>query len=298
MRTERLYDGITQVADDLIEQAAQPCVPQKKPRRWAPSVAAAAACAVLLLTLSRFAGLGVGGDAAAPEAAEPGPMAPGAAPGSSADMELPTPAPNESETPYTVYMKEEEGCRPVWRLEDTFARSTLVAVCTITGETESFFVQENGETAVIYSEQTAVVERVILGEAPETIRLRRPGGTVGLCTVVYESQPVWQEGKTYLLFLMKPDAGLGGLYTEGDYYMLVSGRNGSYEQMPQGHFASTRGVKLEESELVVPDGVEPYSLRKDRLEKYADELSRGQITRAAYEEKVEKLDQYAVILEE
>lgn len=297
MRTERLYDGITQVADDLIEQAAQPCVPQKKPRRWVPSVAAAAACAVLLLTLPRFAELGVTGDAAAPEAAAPGAV-PSAPPAEDTPAELPTPAPNESDTPYTVYWKEETGSSPVWRLEDTFAKSTLVAVCTITGETESFYVQTSGGDAVIYSEQTAVIERVIMGEAAETIRLRWPGGTVGLCTVVNESQPVWQAGKTYLLFLMRPDTGLGGLYTEGDYYMLVSGRNGSYEQMPQGHFASTRGVKLEESELVVPDGVEPYSLRKDQLEKYADKLSRGEITRAAYEEMVAALDQYAVILEE
>ena len=171
-----------------------------------------------------------------------------------------------------------------------------MAVCTITGEEDSFYIQQDTGTR-IYSQKTAVVERVILGEAPEIITIRQPGGTVGLRTEVYESQPTLRVGTTYLLFLMKPDAGMGR-YTKGDYYMIVSGRSGSYEQMPQGHFASTKGVKLEEADLVVPEGVEPYSLREDRLNKYAKQLSGGRITREAYDQKVAALDRYAVILEE
>ena len=200
------------------------------------------------------------------------------------------------EEPYTVYMDHETGALPAWTLHDTFAQSNLVAVCTITGEEESFYIQQDTGTR-IYSQKTAVVERVILGEAPEIITIRQPGGTVGLRTEVSESQPTLRVGTTYLLFLMKPDAGMGR-YTKGNYYMIVWGRNGSYEQMPQGHFASTRGVKLEEADLVVPEGVDPYSLREDRLNKYAKELSRGQITREAYDQKVAALDRYAVILEE
>lgn len=100
MRAETLYDGITQVADDLIEQAASPCVRVKKPRRWVPAVAAAAACAVLILTVPRFIGVGGSTDAAAPEAAEPGTAVPGAAPSAPPTMDAPAeppiPAPSES----------------------------------------------------------------------------------------------------------------------------------------------------------------------------------------------------------
>ena len=290
MSVEKLFDGITQVSDDLVKQAEQPCVPRRRKKNWLPAVAAAAACALLLVVFPRM----MGGNPAEPET-------PGAVPSTPSTPSAPRPttpsAPAEGpEEPYTVYMDHETGVMPAWTLHDTFAKSSLVAVCTITGEEGSFYIQKDTGTW-IYSQKTAVVERVILGEAPETITIRQPGGTVGLRTEVYESQPTLRVGTTYLLFLMKPDAGMGG-YTKGDYYMIVSKRNGSYEQMPQGHFASTKGVKLEEADLVVPEGVEPYSLREDFLSKYAEQLSGGQITREAYDQKVAALDRYAVILEE
>jgi len=290
MSVEKLFDGITQVSDDLIKQAEQPCVPRRRKKNWLPTVAAAAACALLLVVFPRM----MSGSPAEPETPSEVPSTPS----TPSAPRPPTPsAPAEDpEEPYTVYMDHETGVMPAWTLHDTFAKSSLVAVCTITGEEGSFYIQQDTGTW-IYSQKTAVVERVILGEAPETITIRQPGGTVGLRTEVYESQPTLRVGTTYLLFLMKPDAGMGG-YTKGDYYMIVSKRNGSYEQMPQGHFASTKGVKLEEADLVVPEGVEPYSLREDFLSKYAKQLSDGQITREAYDQKVAALDRYAVILEE
>ena len=293
MSVEKLFDGITQVSDDLVKQAEQPCVPRRRKKNWLPTVAAAAACALLLVVFPRM----MSGSPAGAETPSEVPSTP-STPSTPSAPRPPTPsAPAEGpEEPYTVYMDHETGAMPAWTLHDTFAKSSLVAVCTITGEEESFYIQQDTGTW-IYSQKTAVVERVILGEAPETITIRQPGGTVGLRTVVYESQPTLRVGTTYLLFLMKPDAGMGG-YTKGDYYMIVSKRNGSYEQMPQGHFASTRGVKLEEADLVVPEGVEPYSLREDFLNKYAKQLSDGQITREAYDQKVAALDRYAVILEE
>lgn len=290
MSVEKLFDGITQVSDDLVKQAEQPCVPRRRKKNWIPAVAAAAACALLLVVFPRM----MGGNPAEPETPSEVPSTPSTP---SAPRPTTPSAPAEGpEEPYTVYMDHETGALPAWTLHDTFAKSNLVAVCTITGEEDSFYIQQDTGTR-IYSQKTAVVERVILGEAPEIITIRQPGGTVGLRTEVYESQPTLRVGTTYLLFLMKPDAGMGR-YTKGDYYMIVSGRNGSYEQMPQGHFASTKGVKLEEADLVVPEGVEPYSLREDRLSKYAEQLSGGQITREAYDQKVAALDRYAVILEE
>lgn len=293
MSVEKLFDGITQVSDDLIKQAEQPCVPRRRKKNWLPTVAAAAACALLLVVFPRM----MSGSPAEPETPGAVPSTP-STPSTPSAPQPPTPsAPAEGpEEPYTVYMDHETGAMPAWTLHDTFAQSSLVAVCTITGEEESFYIQQDTGTR-IYSQKTAVVERVILGEAPEIITIRQPGGTVGLRTEVSESQPTLRVGTTYLLFLMKPDAGMGR-YTKGDYYMIVSGRNGSYEQMPQGHFASTKGVKLEEADLVVPEGVEPYSLREDRLNKYAKQLSGGRITREAYDQKVAALDRYAVILEE
>ena len=290
MSVEKLFDGITQVSDDLVKQAEQPCAPRRRKKNWIPAVAAVAACALLLVVFPRM----MGGNPAEPETPSEVPSTPSTP---SAPRPTTPSAPAEGpEEPYTVYMDHETGALPAWTLHDTFAKSNLVAVCTITGEEDSFYIQQDTGTR-IYSQKTAVVERVILGEAPEIITIRQPGGTVGLRTEVSESQPTLRVGTTYLLFLMKPDAGMGR-YTKGDYYMIVSGRNGSYEQMPQGHFASTRGVKLEEADLVVPEGVEPYSLREDFLNKYAKQLSDGQITREVYDQKVAALDRYAVILEE
>lgn len=296
MSVEKLFDGITQVSDDLVKQAEQPCAPRRRKKNWIPAVAAAAACALLLVVFPRM----MGGNPAEPET-------PGAVPSTPSTPSAPRPttpsAPAEGpEEPYTVYMDNDNGSgvRPKWTLHDTFAKSNLVAVCTITGEEESFYIQQSSGRKLIYSQKTAVVERVILGEAPEIITIRQPGGTVGLRTEVYESQPTLRVGTTYLLFLVKPDAGRG-VYTKGDYYMIVSGRNGSYEQMPQGHFASTRGVKLTESDLVVPEDVakaQPYSMREARLETLRSNLENGSITQEGYEQAVAELDYYAVIVEE
>ena len=41
MSVEKLFDGITQVSDDLIKQAEQPCVPRRRKKNWIPAVAAA-----------------------------------------------------------------------------------------------------------------------------------------------------------------------------------------------------------------------------------------------------------------
>lgn len=141
MRAETLYDGITQVADDLVEQAAVPCVSVKKPRWWVQAAGAAAACAVLLLTVPRFVEVGGSNDAASPEAAEPG-----APPAMDAPAELPIPAPEEpngSDTPsaggiYTAdgvsigleerYWHAMDNCVAIWRHKTGFSQAVLEGV--------------------------------------------------------------------------------------------------------------------------------------------------------------------------
>ena len=34
MSVEKLFDGITQVSDDLVKQAEQPCVPRRRKKNW------------------------------------------------------------------------------------------------------------------------------------------------------------------------------------------------------------------------------------------------------------------------
>ena len=298
MRTENLYNGITQVADDLVERAAEPCLPVRKKGSWVSAVAAVAACAVLILTMPRFLHSGGSTDCAEPGFDTPSTSAPGnAAPGAPPAMD----APAEPDTPAAPPGTEEpgyaSGITVPWTLDRLYANSNLVAVCTITGESESFYIQGNTETK-IYSQQTAIIDRVILGEdTGEPIMIRQPGGTVGQKTEEYD-QPTLRVGKQYLLFLVKPDVGLGR-YTEGDYYLIRGGRSGSYEKMEQGHFASTRGVKLYESDLVVPEDVaaaQPYSMREDYLTVLQSNLGNGMLTQERYEEAIAKLDEYAVIL--
>lgn len=286
MRTENLYNGITQVADDLVDRAAEPCFPVRKKRNWIPTAAAAAACAVLILTLPRFFNMSSSTDTAAPQA--PSTMTPSTAIPST---DTPATPPSTEEPGYA------SGITVPWTLDRLYANSNLVAVCTITGESESFYIQGDTETK-IYSQQTAIIDRVILGEdTGEPIVVRQPGGTVGQKTEEYD-QPTLRVGKQYLLFLVKPDVGLGR-YTEGDYYLIRGGRNGSYEKMEQGHFASTRGVKLYESDLVVPEDVaaaQPYSMREDYLTVLQSNLENGMLTQERYEKAIAKLDEYAVIL--
>lgn len=289
MSAEQLYDGITQVADDLVDRAAEPCLPhRKKIPSWVPKLAVAAACAVLILTIPRFVHVGGSTDSADTTTAAPGTTTPGTA---APSTDAPAAPPSTEEPGYA------SGMTVPWTLHDLYAKSNLVAVCTITGEPESFYIQGDAETR-IYSQQTATIDRVILGEdtgAP--ILIRQPGGTVGQQTEDYD-QPNLGVGKQYLLFLVKPDAGFGR-YTEGDYYLIWGGRQGSYEKMPQGHFASTRGVKLYESDLVVPEDVaaaQPYSMREAYLATLQSNLENGMLTQAGYEQELAKLDQYAVIV--
>lgn len=292
MSAEKLYDGITFVADDLVERAAEPCLRhRRKIPSWVPRLAAAAACAVLILTLPRFFNMGSSTDSAAPNT--PSTATPGTAAPSIDTPSTDTPAaPPSTEAP--GYASD---ITAPWTLDRLYANSNLVAVCTITGEPESFYIQGDTETR-IYSQQTATIDRVILGEdTGEPILIRRPGGTVGQKTEDYD-QPSLLVGKQYLLFLVKPDVGLGR-YTKGDYYLIRGGRSGSYEKMEQGHFASTRGVKLYESDLVVPEDVaaaQPYSMREDHLNALQCNLKNGMLTQAGYEKAIERLDEYAVIL--
>lgn len=86
MSVKNLYDGITLVADDLVDRAAEPCLRHRRKRpTWVPKLVAAAACAVLILTIPRFIGMGGSTDSATPGTAAPSTdapatSAPGAAP--------------------------------------------------------------------------------------------------------------------------------------------------------------------------------------------------------------------------
>ena len=140
MRTENLYNGITQVADDLVDRAAEPCLPVRKKGSWISAVAAVAACAVLILTMPRFLHSGGSTDRAepgfdTPSTSAPGNAAPGAPPAMDTPAEPDTPAADEI---YTFdgaemgleerYWPAMENCVAIWHDETGFSQKVLEGV--------------------------------------------------------------------------------------------------------------------------------------------------------------------------
>ena len=184
-------------------------------------------------------------------------------------------------------------------LNNLFETSNLVALCTITSEPVSFYVQRADSGKDILSDQFAKVDKVIMGTPyNDTVVIRIPGGTVGNRTEKYEENPVLEVGKQYLLFLSKPDMG-GSYNTVGDYYYVQGLKQGVYKVTGNNEFVSLYGEKITADSLVIPstvsrDGI--YSVREEYLRNQEHNLKNGTITRERYEQAINIVDKYAIIL--
>lgn len=202
--------------------------------------------------------------------------------------------------PYRIEYTAELVPRDLNNLVET---SNLIAVVRVVDGPRSLCVRRAGGSATILSEQTAVVERVFMGDADtETVTVRQTGGTVGLRTDVYTENPVLQAGSRYLLFLYRPDMG-GGYNTEGDYYYIRGVSQGAYTVPGDGTFRPLKwyGTAVTEAELtdaVADRSGELYSSRAEYLAAQKRNYKNGVITKEHYEENLAQVDEYAVIIPE
>jgi len=189
---------------------------------------------------------------------------------------------------------------PSMSVEDLFRESSLVALGTYTGESDTFHIRAAGGGERIYTDYTFRLDTAVFGENENpTITVRLRGGTIGDETEIYEQNPVFESAQEYLLFLYQP--GRGGSYnTEGDYYYVVTMCQGAFEKQEDGSFVSGMGAVLREYELTAPMGLEPsdpISARETYLENLKGTYESGVITKEAYERKTAEINEYATIVE-
>lgn len=139
MSAEKLYDGITLVADDLVDRAAEPCLRHRREiPSWVPRLAAAAACAVLILSIPRLVHVGGSTDSADTATTAPSTSTPGA---DTTTAESPNTAPEDADyenVPGSAFMRYDG---PVFSL-DISDGDSLTAARTVT-------LDLSGETAAV-----------------------------------------------------------------------------------------------------------------------------------------------------
>lgn len=147
-------------------------------------------------------------------------------------------------------------------------------------------------------------------EAGETgrITVRTEGGLVGQKEIVAESAPDLEVGEEYLLFLYQTGSG-GGFETGEDYYYVTGSCQGAMKaasapRKGESSFYSQNGLEdlremretLEEANRQAPP--EKDRARQESLENLKGNLETGFITQEEYDAALERMQQYATMLDE
>ncbi len=113
--------------------------------------------------------------------------------------------------------------------DDLIERSCLVTIGTVV-DSESFQIKPaNGADASVFTDYTVKVSDILRGELEaDSIAVRVQGGKTETLATVAGEEAKLEDGRTYLLFLYKPERG-GNYNTEGDYYYVTGAFQGAYE---------------------------------------------------------------------
>lgn len=187
-------------------------------------------------------------------------------------------------------------------VDDLFAQAEVIALGTITGQSEAFQIQNVAGTVANFTDYEFTVSQLWKGEPdtePVTIRLQ--GGLAGNREEIYEHSPQLLQGQEYLLFLYQP--GRGGAYnTEGDYYYILGLTQGTFTPQEDGSFLSAVET------VIVPDDLssavsalsseqEESYFRKEYIENQRRNLENAVISQGQYDELMANIDRYAVIVD-
>lgn len=202
-------------------------------------------------------------------------------------------------TPKTVYIS---GTLVERSLDDLYEQSALIAVGTVTGQSEAFQIKNVSGSIANFTDYYFNLNSILRGnEESDTITVRVQGGTVGNYTEVYEFSPNLETDNEYLLFLYKP--GRGGAYnTEGDYYYVLGLTQGSFSEDNAGNFVSQSGEVLTQESLIAAldaEESEPVNenyFRDEYIENQKRNLQNGFITQEEFDEMMTNIDHYATII--
>jgi hypothetical protein len=181
--------------------------------------------------------------------------------------------------------------------------STLVVEGTVTGQSDAFQIESPSGAVANHIDYTFAVISTLRGNAEQgNITVRTQGGTVGDYTEVYEQEPTFEDGKSYLLFLYQPGRG-GAFNTSGNYYYVLGLVQGVYEKQSDGSYVSQSGHAVVVEELyaslsaIAQIPVDTYFFRNEYLTNQARNLENGFITQEEYENAIANIDVYATIIE-
>lgn len=122
-----------------------------------------------------------------------------------------------------------------YTLDDLIEQSNLVVRGTVKNISDPFMIRGvNGIGELTYTDYDIDVSEVVRGNLPSDTRsvVVRMEGDPSNNLMIYESAPILDKEREYLLFLQKPGMG-GGFNTEGDYYYILGLRQGVYENAEQ-----------------------------------------------------------------
>jgi len=185
--------------------------------------------------------------------------------------------------------------------EDLVSKSELVAVGTVTAQSEGFLVgTASGEGGIVCTDYTFRLDNVWKG-APtsRSVTVRVRGGVTEKVTFTMDTEPRLVQGEQFLLFLYKPQ--MGGAYTTGgDYYYVTGAMQGAFHSAEQGYENRLGTVLTEEMFAQVRHSAETGTSdpREVYLQNLKDQLEAGYLTPEGYEQLVAQADSYAVMIEE
>lgn len=204
-----------------------------------------------------------------------------------------------------------------WPMEKLMEKSTLV----VRGTVESADVLEISGVqggSLTMTEYQVKVSEVLRGEEKASVSVLRIGDPTNE-QVFFESEPLLEQGKEYLLFLQSRDLG-GDFNFPGEHYRVLGDRQGVFESTASEKaresetFSNQKELAKAALEKAAPESVsyggiqkelkqvnaetppDPQLFRNEYLEALEGNLETGFITEEEYKAAIAELDQYAVVI--
>jgi hypothetical protein len=191
-----------------------------------------------------------------------------------------------------------------YEVSDLINKAGLIVEGTVVKQSEAFQIKSPAGAISNHTDYTISVDSVLRGQSDAfEITIRLQGGVVGDYTENHDSNPEFNIGSKYLLFLYK--AGQGGAFnTLGDYYYVLGEYQGVYDVLDTGDYVAQKtGEPLTLMEMQANlDSLRGVSVderyfREQFIDNQRKNLASGFITQQEYDEMMQNIDIYAEIIE-
>ncbi len=192
--------------------------------------------------------------------------------------------------------------------DQLFEQSSLLILGTVVGDAHAFQVKNAAGKTANFTDYEIEVADTLRGSSEKTsVTVRVQGGTAGGVTETYTPEPELKTGEEYLLFLYQPARG-GAFNTEGDYYYILGLTQGIFQKISGNAeplltdvYQSQSGFKITYGELIGRADdypVDEQYFRTEYIENQKRNLASGFITQKEYDQLMENIDTYAVVVSE